>query len=328
MDYPFGSDEGAKKKTLEGFPITIAKRVQSAGEDGRASRVILADRAYRDYVALSHREHEFSYLGRKQFKGISQSISCYEWLGMEFEEPLILFSDENRDMLNKLSTKNPVNPWYAMLLAHFFYQEAEKQWFKFSEELGDKEKFRTEFEERVKKLYTQTLNVCTSAVQNISWTNLRSLNTLLLTSLEVIEEWEELSYRGEQAFNNDPAFANALALKAKALLELGGDAIKKAKEESKRVINIFRRSEENEALFYAKLIHATTNLLLKADEMIEEDLSDALSLAEKGRLKWASREFEEFQKKWFSNTKDRRIKKYADHLVDIINKQKEIEKQW
>src|ERR1051326_802433 len=49
MPYPLAG--GADRPfTLEGFPITVAKRAQSVCEEGRASRIILADRAYREYV--------------------------------------------------------------------------------------------------------------------------------------------------------------------------------------------------------------------------------------------------------------------------------------
>ena len=278
MAYPLPGDSGDSAVTLEGFPITIAKRVQSVGEEGRASRVILADRAFRDYVTQTHREHEFYYIGRRQLKGLSQSIFCYEWLGTEFD---FLNFDKKGGVVEatllKLYSKNPLNPWYAGLLAYYYFDKAEGLWYK-----GKREN----------KYYQETANVCLKAIQNITWSNLRSLYALLLTCLDVQKKWDVLGYRAEQAFSNNPTFANALALRAKAFLMQ--DITSEAHKEADRVNALFKGAKEHEALFIANVVLFIYYANTKNTEDAKKNLLQAIHHAKDGEIKWASEELEAF----------------------------------
>ena len=105
MDYPLPGDV-ERPFTLEGFPITVAKRAQSVCEDGRASRIVLADRAYRDYISRANRGYDFAYMGRLQLKGFTQALSCYEWLGEDFDT--VLDCADLERVMEMLYRKNPL----------------------------------------------------------------------------------------------------------------------------------------------------------------------------------------------------------------------------
>jgi len=295
MPYPLSADDTHRPFTLEGFPITIAKRAQSACEDGRASRIVLADRAYREYVKRSQRNHDFSYMGRRQLKGLTQTLSVYEWLGDEFEEPPDDLRDDLQNVLQSLYQKNPLNPWYALLLARSYYHRAEADWY-----AGQYDS----------PWYATTASLCLTALQTINWSKLRTITAVLLTCLEVQRQWLELGFRAEQAFVNDPTFAYALGLRAKALLGLyideereGKHFLDEAQREARRAITLFERHDEDinhEALFLAHMINAGALAVEDRETRALDAFANAVRHAESGDIKWAAEEVASIQPAMFS----------------------------
>lgn len=294
MPYPLGATDTHRPFTLEGFPITIAKRAQSACEDGRASRIVVADRAYREYVRNSQRNHDFTYMGRRQLKGLTQSLSCYEWLGDEFEEPSDHLGDDLQNVLQSLYQKNPLNPWYALLLARSYFHRAESDWYAGRYDSS---------------WYATTASLCLSALQTINWSKLRTITGILLTCLEVQRQWLELGFRAEQAFVNDPTFAYALGLRAKALLGLYIDEererthfIEEAQREAKRAITLFEQHDQDvnhEALFLAHMINSGALAVDDREALALEGFANAVRHAEAGDIKWAAEEVESVRRSIF-----------------------------
>lgn len=280
MEYPLGSHPN-RPFTLEGFPITVAKRAQSVCEEGRASRVVLADRAYREYVRTSLRSFDFSYMGRRQLKGFTQALSCYEWLGDDFEADFD--QDDFESVLKVLNQKNPLNPWYALLLARYYFHRAEREWY---EGNIDNQWYRT------------TASLCLSALQTISGPTLRTLTDMLLTCLEVQKKWWELAFRAEQAFVNDPTYAYALGFRAKALLGLYMDErqdkhwLAEAEREAKRTITLFSKDEvsNSEPLFIAYLVQGAVHSIDGHETPAIDSLLSAAEQAKSGGIRWAGDE--------------------------------------
>jgi class 3 adenylate cyclase len=278
--------------TLEGFPITVAKRAQSVCEEGRASRIVLADRAYRDYVRKSHRSYDFSYMGRLQLKGFTQALSCYEWLGDDFDTSLD--SSRLEEVTSVLYQKNPLNAWYALLLARCYFHRAEDEWYRGNQN---------------NKWYTTTASLCLSALQTITWSKLRTITNILLTCLEVQKKWGELAFRAEQAFVNDPTFAYALGFRAKALLgrymDEGHDKLRlvEAEREAQRAITLFQHDDEanHEPLFVAHLVQSAVHAVEGRDRNAIESLEKAAEQAQGGGIRWAGDEILDLSENVFKN---------------------------
>ncbi len=283
------------KILLEGFPISIAKRAQDVCKESQASRIIMADRAYREYVGETHFEYDFNYRGRPPLKNLTQSISCYEYLGgdLSYLFPLdIIKKDNNKEkILKTLYEKYPINPWYASLLTHYYYSLAEKAWYASA---------RNKLSKEGEKRYIDTYNICLKATQTIKWSNLRSLSTILLTCLDVLERWKELCNRAEQMFGADPTFADALAMKSKGQL---GQYIKSKSrektflidchEEAERALTFFSDSKEYDALFIAYLMSFYYYSIEEKIRVALNSLKEAVKYVERGKIKWAYDEFHE-----------------------------------
>jgi len=301
MTYPLISGTAqVRESTLEGFPITIAKRAQSVCEHSRASRIILADAAYRQYVAETRCPHEFDYLGRQSLKGLAQSMSCYEWLGGDYDHFKHYFPPGDiESTLEKLYYKNPLNPWYALLLAYYYYKIAEEKWY----ESDGRE---------VSPFYNKAGAICLKAIQSITGVRLRQLSSLLLTCLEIQGRWDELRHRAEQAFGADPTFAQASALNAWAAFRFGltsEDKVKDAaiKDAATRAIQtavLFERGEGDEgdlgdevkeALYRAHVVLAHEHSESKRRDEALAELQKAINYAVKAKLDWSETELKKLK---------------------------------
>lgn len=303
MQYPVlsGGQRKAKKFSYEGFPVTLAKRIQSIAEESQGSRIIVADRFFRDFTKVTHRNNEFHYIGKRAFKGIAHRFSCYEWIGGFFYDFLDFKKNlAKEDMLKSLYAKNPHNPWYATLLASYYFS------------LGEDEYYKGNIDN---DFYKECAKVCISAIHNITQYNLREINELLFVCLEVAGNWRELCFRSEQAFANDQTFSSALTLNAKSLYMLGTKALeeneengkrilKKAEETAQKVIVLFHHAFDHESLFMANLTLA--RYYSKADFKKPEALNylkTAVKNARDGSIDWAYIEYD-LAKKDFDNVKD------------------------
>jgi class 3 adenylate cyclase len=295
MEYPVLHTRKVKKRySYEGFPITLAKRIQSVAEESITSRVVVADRFFREYTRTKPRNYEFHYVGKKSFKGIAQRFSCYEWLGGDFYEYLFVKEAEENyieDTLKALYDRNPQNPWYAALLAHYYYY------------LGEEEYYNKIFDN---EYYKKCAKICIDSIQKISSVskyNMRELNELLFVCLEVGEKWEELCFRADHAFSADSTFSGALALNAKSLYMLGGESVRKAKETAEKLISLFQQSLDYESLYDSHFLlaryYATEEV--KRKKMIYH-LKEAIKYAQRGEIDWAYVDYD-ISKADFENVK-------------------------
>ena len=71
MEYPILSKKTRPMKfSYEGFPITLAKRLQGVADESQSSRIAVGDRFYRSYTSTTNYGYEFHYMGAKSFKGL------------------------------------------------------------------------------------------------------------------------------------------------------------------------------------------------------------------------------------------------------------------
>ncbi len=297
MPYPvLEAKERKNKILLEGFPISIAKRVQDVFKESQASRIILADRAYREFAGEVHTEYDFYYRGLPPLKNLAQPISCYEYLGgdLSYLYPDPKKNDEKEKILKTLYEKYPHNPWYASLLAHYYYTLAEYEWYN-----SPLDKLTTEAEE----WYRKTYDVCLNAIQTIKWSKLRMLSSRLLTCLDVLEGWEELCYRAEQMFVTDPTFADALAMKSKGKLgqyikSRDKTILKDCQEEAQRAFTLFHvhGSKEYDALFIASIMLFYYHSIEEKTQVALGELEKTVKYVEQDQIRWAYDEFLELLK--------------------------------
>ncbi len=307
MEYPILSGKsGTKKFSYEGFPITLAKRIQSVAEESQSSRIVVADRFYREYSSVAGREFSFQYMGRRSFKGIAQRFSCYEWLGSNLSTYLNFGEKKDGQVektLKALYDKNPHNPWYASLLAHYYFF------------LGEEAYYDGNYDNN---FYRECAQICIDAIYNISTYNLRELNEILFICLEVGGKWDELCIRTEQAFSNDPTFSSALALNAKSLFMKGNSSTEKARDAAERLLVLFRQSKDYESLFnasfvlsryYAKIEFVKANLL--------KYFRAAVDYAQKAKLIWAEIEYTEAEADFENIKNDVEFRKEVSKLKKI-----------
>ena len=66
-----------RKKTFEGLPISLAKRIESFSRHGRYSRIMVGNRTRAELDKLYH-YYEYETMGLQQFKGMSQKVPVFE----------------------------------------------------------------------------------------------------------------------------------------------------------------------------------------------------------------------------------------------------------
>jgi hypothetical protein len=225
-------------------------------------------------------------VGRKSFKGIAQRFSCYEWLGSSFYEYLDFKETKEKKVektLKALYDKNPHNPWFAALLAHYYFFLGEREYYK--GHYGKDNEF-----------YAKCAECCIDAIHRISSStkyNLRELHQLLFICLEVVQKWDELCFRSEQAFAADPTFANALAMNAKSLFMLGNSSAEKSREAADKLISLFRSSLEFEGLYDANFLLARYYAKIQLDQpKVMKYLRAAVHYAQQGGIDWVYADYD------------------------------------
>lgn len=333
MEHPFREEE---KKSYEGFPVTLAKRIQSIAEES-ASRIIVGDSFYREYTSKTPKTYEFHYKGKRTFKGIAQRFSCYEWIGTQLHKFMMFEKSEKiESYLQGLYKKNPHNPWLSGLLANYLFSLAEDKyrdyyaWVRKSEHGKDydEEKAEKKFQIEVKPFYDKCAKICIDAIYNIPAYNLRDLNDILFDCLEVGENWDELSFRTEQAFKSDQSFSGALALRAKALFMRGEEFAKLACDDANKLIILFEQTDNHEGLFHGHFTlaryyskefkKATLSDQKKYKSKVIEHLRAAVRHAEKGAFDWAYNEYDDLDEKEFEEiSKETEFKRAITQLRNL-----------
>ncbi len=318
MQYPILSGR-SKKHTYEGFPITLAKRIQVVAKESQGSRITVTDRFYREYLKAFNIPNEFHYLGQKSLEGFAQRFSCYEWLGTSNYSFFSFDKIPNENIektLTSLYQKNPNNPWYANLLASYIFQLGEKVYYN-STTYNDNEHYR------------RCASFCINAIHNMPKYNLRTLHELLFVCLEVGDKWGELSFRTNQAYSADSTFSGALARRAKSLY-MRGESLRKdnkvataeqlindAKEAAEELVELFNQSKDYESLFIA---HFTLSRYYSQKNVLDEagnHMKSAVVNAKNGDISWAYSEYKLYQKDFGMSEKLPDFKKEISKLEKL-----------
>lgn len=124
-----GSTEPQREKTAEGYPINIAKRVETASRSGRFSRIYLTRPIYNRTPADFRQA--FVRVDVAELKGVPMAPIIYEAKGVghfddkafpkspEFENP------ENLRVYEKIVTTNPDEVWLLLDLAHKYFDDGD-----------------------------------------------------------------------------------------------------------------------------------------------------------------------------------------------------------
>jgi class 3 adenylate cyclase len=73
-----------KRKTLEGFAISLAKRIENFSRQGKYSRIMLGHSSITE-LSKVHHHYEFEYHGLQKLKGLAQEIPIFELKSTYFE---------------------------------------------------------------------------------------------------------------------------------------------------------------------------------------------------------------------------------------------------
>lgn len=108
---------------LEGFNISIAKRVEECSRRGRFSKILLSQTTYK-YLEGLGLEHECHYLGRQEFQGMAQGWPLYEVKACESFRTMAASRDARAlKRLRACAEADPHNVWaLAMLLEAHMYR--------------------------------------------------------------------------------------------------------------------------------------------------------------------------------------------------------------
>ena len=123
-----------KRKTFEGLPISLAKRIESFSRQGRYSRIMVGHRTMAELNKLYH-HYECESMGLQRLKGMSQEIPVFELKSCYSLEGEIL--GELPDLgwavtqLERIKVFEPSNIWLLMTLIDIYrnkknYKRVEK----------------------------------------------------------------------------------------------------------------------------------------------------------------------------------------------------------
>lgn len=122
------------RKTIEGLPISLAKRIEGFSRQGQYSRIMVG---HRTMAELNKTYHNYDYqpMGLQKFKGISQEIPVFELKSCYSYDAEIMaeYSDLNWAIkqLERIKVFDPSNIWLLMTLIDIYgckknYKKVEK----------------------------------------------------------------------------------------------------------------------------------------------------------------------------------------------------------
>jgi len=123
-----------RRKTFEGLPISLAKRIESFSRQGRYSRIMVGHRTMAELNKLYH-HYECESMGLQRLKGMSQEIPVFELKSCYSLEGEILSEDEGLEweikQLERIRVFDPSNIWLLMTLIDIYrnkknYKRVEK----------------------------------------------------------------------------------------------------------------------------------------------------------------------------------------------------------
>jgi len=124
----------SKRKTFEGLPISVAKRIESFSRKGRYSRIMVGQQIIAELNKTYH-WYEYESMGLQRFKGMSQEIPVFELKSCYIPEAEIFEDSREFDweikQLEYVKTFEPSNIWLLMTLIDIYshkknYKKVEK----------------------------------------------------------------------------------------------------------------------------------------------------------------------------------------------------------
>jgi class 3 adenylate cyclase len=112
-----------RKKTFEGLPISLAKRIEGFSRDGRYSRIMVGPRTMTE-LNKQHHAYECEFMGLQKFKGMSQETPVFELKSCYSTDAAILGGDKGFDwaikQLERIKVFDPSNIWLLMTLIDIY----------------------------------------------------------------------------------------------------------------------------------------------------------------------------------------------------------------
>lgn len=123
-----------KRKTFEGLPISLAKRIESFSREGRYSRIMLGHQTIAELNKTYH-WYEYEPMGLQRFKGMSQEVPVFELKSCYTLEAEIFGESKEFEwrikQLERIKVFDPSNIWLLMTLIDIYgfkknYKKVEK----------------------------------------------------------------------------------------------------------------------------------------------------------------------------------------------------------
>ena len=123
-----------KRKTLEGFAISLAKRIETFSRQGKYSKIMLGHNSVAEFNKLYH-NYEFEYVGLQKLKGLAQEIPIFELKSSYTESAESIAKYKNLGWIIKqlkhIRDADPSNIWLYMVLINIYahkgnYKRVEK----------------------------------------------------------------------------------------------------------------------------------------------------------------------------------------------------------
>ncbi len=112
-----------RRKTFEGLPISLAKRIEGFSREGKYSRITIGHRTMAELNELHHL-YEFESMGMQRLKGMSQEIPVFELKSCYTSEAEIFGETREFDweikQLERIKVFDPANMWLIMMLIDFY----------------------------------------------------------------------------------------------------------------------------------------------------------------------------------------------------------------
>jgi len=112
-----------RRKTFEGLPISLAKRIESFSRKGKYSRIMIGHRTMAE-LNKNYHYYEFETMGQQQFKGMSQEIPVFELKSCYSLEAEIFGDSKEFDweikQLKHIKVFEPANMWLLMTLIDIY----------------------------------------------------------------------------------------------------------------------------------------------------------------------------------------------------------------
>lgn len=112
-----------RRKTFEGFPISLAKRIESFSRNGKYSRIMLG---HQTVTELNKCYHTYGYesMGLQKFKGMSQEVPIFELKSCYSFDAEVIAERKNLDWivkrLERIRLSDPSNIWLLMILIDIY----------------------------------------------------------------------------------------------------------------------------------------------------------------------------------------------------------------